>query len=304
MQELHGSSRFSGIAMAVVVVISATSGLSGVSEKVLQQGLKALRKGLAESDWPEVIIICDQLAIGSAVKLPGLRTIGIASQANDQPSVPLTTPCVAGIDKLLDLVASDQIVIVDGDQGVVLVEPDAQTIVGYQEHFEPAPGSRVFLESAHIPARTQDGRLVMVAAIASSIEEVEEALSQGADRLVVRFTPLVEGEIKKRQSLMSNPQIEVLEVLLTLVSGKHLTMVLSEQEDHLIEHAARFSTSGHVSFVSIDDTHECLSDDCVREAVSNGAEQVVVTADAVSRTKDIIRALPEVDADGIDTANG
>lgn len=289
--------------MAVVVVISAATGLSGLSEKVLQQGLKALRKGLAESDWPEVIIICDQLAIGSAVKLPGLRTIGIASQANDQPSVPLTTPCVAGIDKLLDLVTSDQIVIVDGDQGVVLVEPDAQTIVGYQERFEPAPGSRVFLESAHIPARTQDGRLVMVAAIASSIEEVEEALSQGADRLVVRFTPVVEGEIKKRRSLMSNPQIEVLEVLLTLVSGKHLTIVLSEQEDRLIEHAARFSASGHVSFVSIDDTHECLSDDCVREAVSNGAEQVVVTADAVGRTKDIIRALPEVDADGIDTAN-
>jgi len=203
MREFHGTPKVPGVAIAVAVVVDVQGGLSGVPESIMRQGLKSLKMGLMPEDYPEVIIVCDLLSIGSSIRIPGIRTIGIAAQENDEPAMPLSVPCVAGINGLLlSMDDGEQIVIVDGNEGVVYIEPDAQTVIRYQTSISQQPIERVFLESGHLPARTRDGRLVTVSAVASSIKDVETAISQGADSIVVMFSELVENEIALKQQLL------------------------------------------------------------------------------------------------------
>jgi hypothetical protein len=288
--------------MALSVVVDTSGGLSGLPENVIRQGLKALKMELAEADQPEVIVVCDLLAVGSAVRIPGVRTIGIAAQGDDQPILPLSVPCVAGAANLLRSAASEQIVIVDGNDGVVILDPDVRTVVRYQNALAPQPAGRVFLESAHIPAHTQDGRLVSVAGLVSSIAEAELAIGQGADSLVVRLAQLVDEETKAGRADLADPHVEMLQTLLALAAGKPLLIVLVDPEERLVELADRFAAPGQVRFIDAADEPEALSEPGIRAAVSSGSDRVTVPADAVADTKDLIRSLPGEDDGRIDGA--
>jgi len=290
------------VAMAVAVAVDVQRGLAGLPEQVIRQGLKGMKMGLAEAEQPEVIVACDLLGFGSAVRIPGVRTAGIAAQGDDQPALPLAVPCVAGVADLLCSLGSEEIAIVDGDEGVVHLDPDARTVIRYQSALAPKPAGRVFLESAHIPARTQDGRVVTVAGVVSSIAEAELAISQGADALVVRFAKLVGAEIEAARANLVDPEAELFLTLLALSGGKPLLIALVEPDPRLADLADRFAARGQVSFVDPADEPEPLSEAEVRDMVCSGSDRVTVSADAVGRTKGLIRILPEGEMDGTDDA--
>lgn len=278
--------------MAVAVVVDVQCGLSGVPESIMQQGLKALRMGLKPDDYPEAIVICDLLSIGSAIRIPGIRTVGIASQGDDQPALPVAVPCVSGLSGLLQSFDCEQLVIIDGNEGTVYIDPDVETVIRYQNNLTPHPMSRVFLESAHLPARTQDGRVVLVSAVVSSIRDVESAISQGADSLVLLFSRLVAEETSSLPAGLADPDVELFETLLVLAAGKPMKVLLPAPDVRLINIAERFAIASHIEFSQADEP-VVLSEDEVVDAVNIGAlEQVTVSVSDVARTKDLIRTLP------------
>lgn len=297
MRELNGTPRIPGVAMAVAVVVDVQGGLSGVPESVMRQGLRSLKMGLKPEDYPEVVIVCDLLAIGSSVRIPGIRTIGIAAQGDDEPAIPLSVPCVAGINGLMQSMDdTEQIVIVDGDAGVVYIEPDVQTVIRYQSSLSPQPAERVFLESDHLPAKTRDGRLVTVSAVASSIKDAEVAISQGADSLVVMFSEFIKNEIASNHNYIHDPELEIFETLLILAAGKPIIVVAENPDVRLVALAERFAMSEHIEFVDMNVELEALSEAGVRDAVCNKqADTVTVTSGDVTQTKDLIRNLPDED---------
>jgi len=304
MQVLQGISRCPGVAMAVAVVVDVQGGTSALPDRVLRQGLNAVKMGLAEADQPEVVVACDLLAVGAAVRIPGIRTAGIVAQADDQAALPLSVPCVAGVGDLLRSIGSEDIVIVDGDEGMVYLDPDVRTLIRYQNALEPKSAERVFLESAHIPARTRDGRIVTVAGVVMSIAEAETAIAQGADALVVHFSEFVEGEVKAGRASFEDPEVELFEMLLALAGGKQLWIVLARPDERLLGLARRFGADSSIGFVSEAEEPRVLTEDEVRTAVCSGAEVVTVPADAVALTKNLVRSLPDEEMYELDDTIG
>jgi hypothetical protein len=283
--------------MAVAVVVDVQSGLSNLPHSVLSEGLKALRSGLPQAEHPEVVVACDLLAVGSSIRIPGVRVVGIISQGNDEPVLPLSIPCVTGVPDLLRSVGDEEIAIVDGSEGVVHLDPDVQTIIYHQNKAEPPATKRLFLESAHLPARTPDGRVVSVAAIASTVDEVELAISQGADMLVVDFTGVVSSEVCAAGVRFLDPEVEVMELVVAMTGDKPVVLVVDGLSDHLGELAERLGVGDRVSFTSPEFVPRMLSEIETAESVCAGSTEVTVSADMVARTKESIRGLPQEDTD-------
>lgn len=293
MRTLHGTSRYAGVAMAVGVVFDVQSGLSGLPERIIKEGLKAMRMRLPESEQPEVVVICDQLALGSAVRIPGVRTIGVVAQGDDQASMPVTVPCVTAVPDILRSIQDEEIIIVDGNEGIVILGPDVETVIRYQRAIEPEPAERVFLESTHLPARTQDGRVVTVTAVVSSVSAAERAIAEGADALVVRFARLLEDERRSSKAAFPDARVELLELLCAMSGGKPLTIALRNPDKRLKELVAKVSDFSHVNIIDPVRVPVTLDDDGVKSAVDSGRDVVCVTPDAVARVKTLIRTLPE-----------
>jgi hypothetical protein len=183
MITLHGIGITKGVGIAEAVVLSQDGNYDSIPSELLQRGLTAIRRNQPATDLPVVIVICSSLAEGLQFKFPGLRVTGIVAESEE--IVTSGVPSVVGVDQLLDSVKSGDIVIVDGAHGIVSVDPDAGTVMHYQELETHAKTRRLFLESAHLPAVTQDGRTVLTLATVTQVVDADDALREGADGLLL-----------------------------------------------------------------------------------------------------------------------
>ena len=102
MITIEGNAARRGVAIAVTTIVDTLKGISGISPVLLQEGVNALRRGAEPNDFPEVVVFTDSLAIGAAVRIPGVRTIGIAAQSAEMtPGIEPDIPCVTGLPDLL-----------------------------------------------------------------------------------------------------------------------------------------------------------------------------------------------------------
>ncbi len=94
----------------------------------------------------------------------------------------LRLPAVAGIPHLPHHLHGDSIVIVDGIEGRVIVNPTDETLKSYRHKQE---SDRLYqqklLAKAHLPAITKDGEKISVQANFSSPDDLERILASGAE---------------------------------------------------------------------------------------------------------------------------
>lgn len=187
MTTLEGIARQHGVAIAVAAVVDAKHGINGVSHTLLMQGILALRTGAQPSDYPEAVLACDNLALGAALKIPGISVIGVAAESDqDMPGLPIDVPCVIGVANLLQSISDGDILVVDGYKGVVHIDPDPPTLIHYQQAEEHRNlRETVFIASEHIPARTMTGETVFIYATVPDESQLAKALESGADGLVL-----------------------------------------------------------------------------------------------------------------------
>ncbi len=153
---------------------------------MLEAGLAALKNMAPSSDFPEAIIACDSIVLGSAIRIPGVNAVGFAAESDaDVPGLAIDVPCVIGVRELLSSVSEGDILIVDGYRGLVHIDPDPATLIHYQQAEEHHRlREKVFIASEHIPARTASGDVVYVYATLTTEAELDVALDAGADGLV------------------------------------------------------------------------------------------------------------------------
>lgn len=240
MITLQGIPRQHGVAIAVAATVNSVSGINGVSPALLESGISSLRKGLIPADYPEAIVACDNLAVGFGIKIPGIRTIGLAAESDqDIPGLPVETPCVIGLECLLASISEENILIVDGYQGLVHIDPDPLTLVHYQEA-EELRGRRekVFITSEHLPARTQTGEIVSVYALVSDEAQMMNALDNGADGLVV---DLRENHANSHMAC---------QVALQSAAGKPVLFIIDFGCEDILRAAMLYSAPNQVMLVS------------------------------------------------------
>jgi phosphotransferase system enzyme I (PtsI) len=92
-------------------------------------------------------------------------------------------PAVVGLGSITNEVSGGDIVIVDGRRGLVITEPDEETLQQYRERQSEFEKSDQLLtrELKDLPAETPDGRKVELLANIESPQEIKRAIEHGAD---------------------------------------------------------------------------------------------------------------------------
>jgi phosphotransferase system enzyme I (PtsI) len=94
----------------------------------------------------------------------------------------LGIPAVGQIADVLQHIPPEEMVLVDGSRGTVLVSPDSDTLTSFErrkEHYQVHITKAK--EHCHDPANTQDGANIEVMANITCREDAEQALENGAD---------------------------------------------------------------------------------------------------------------------------
>ena len=94
----------------------------------------------------------------------------------------LDIPAVLGLERATQTIKNDDIIIVDGTAGVVIVNPSDQTLISAEERIAQYEARRaVYVRHSHLPARTKDGALLSVMGNIELPEEVVAVLDKGGD---------------------------------------------------------------------------------------------------------------------------
>jgi len=94
----------------------------------------------------------------------------------------LELPAVVGIGSFLDTVGESDQVIVDGDRGRVIFNPDPETLASYQQRIEQRLSLNARLaELRDLPAETADGTRILLGANIEFPHETTACLERGAD---------------------------------------------------------------------------------------------------------------------------
>jgi hypothetical protein len=229
MTILHGISRKEGIAIAVAAIVDTQHGISGVSPTLLKEGLEAIKRMLDPTDYPECVLVCDNLATGLSAQIPGINIIGIAAQSEtDVPIFEPQVPCVMGLTNLLRSVSHGDILILDAHKGILYIDPDPRTLMHYQEIEERhASKPPIYIESAHMPARTQNGVTIDVYAYVENAAGLAKALEGGADGLIIG-TP-------------KEPETGYYANILTAAVGKHVAFAAQQVDADLLRAVMKFA---------------------------------------------------------------
>jgi phosphotransferase system enzyme I (PtsI) len=94
----------------------------------------------------------------------------------------LEIPAVLGLEKATHLIKTDDIIIVDGTAGIVIVHPTDKTLIQYgerQSNYERHKA--VITRSSHLPAKTTDGIKLEVMGNIELPEEVVSVINYGGD---------------------------------------------------------------------------------------------------------------------------
>jgi phosphoenolpyruvate-protein kinase (PTS system EI component) len=169
----------------------------------------------------EVVLIAQDYEAAASLAVPWARTVGIIAERALPDAVRLGVPSVIGVEGVLDKITDETLVLIDGDRGVVLVDPDPTAVATYQAERERiSPRRRLYLDYEHQPARTLDGREVRVTACVGSLEEAREAVEGGADALLVP-----PGTLLLDLDATDEEQLESLLALADAAGGKPITIV-------------------------------------------------------------------------------
>ncbi|MCA9058222.1 MAG: phosphoenolpyruvate--protein phosphotransferase, partial [Planctomycetaceae bacterium] len=158
-----------------------------LEKRLLRQLLGESREELSNLTEP-VIILAHDLTPGETATLNPKYVLGFATEVGGHTSHTailagaLEIPAVVGLGRCLAGISGGETVILDGDHGQVIIDPDEETLTRF--HSSQARSLRVrerLQELEHLPAETQDSQRVQIYANIEFPEEVEQCIRRGAD---------------------------------------------------------------------------------------------------------------------------
>jgi phosphotransferase system enzyme I (PtsI) len=135
----------------------------------------------------DVVVIAHDLLPSQTAALDRVHVKGFATDVGGRTSHTaivaraMGIPAVVGLGNLTAEVSGGDIVIIDGQNGVVIVNPDPDQLVNYREDARKLVILGTELATlANLPAETLDGHQVSLQANIESAEDIPEALVRGA----------------------------------------------------------------------------------------------------------------------------
>lgn len=113
----------------------------------------------------------------------------------------LGIPAVVGIGRFLARVTGREQAIVDGNRGLVILDPDDQTLARYRRELQHQQAVAAQLEPLwHVPAETRDGVRILLTANIEYPEEAAACLERGADGIGLYRTEFLYASQRERPS--------------------------------------------------------------------------------------------------------
>lgn len=149
-------------------------------------------QGLAHHDVSEikhdVVILADDLTPSDTIHFNRRPIVAFATEAGGRTShtsiiaKSLFMPAVIGIPRLTKIVDNDELVIVDGYEGTILVNPTQAMIAEYQARvIRHEEAERRLLGNRDLVAVTKDDRRITLQANIELVEELKDAVKFGAE---------------------------------------------------------------------------------------------------------------------------
>ena len=133
------------------------------------------------------LILAQDLSPSEAAGLDPERILGFATEGGGQAShtaivaAALELPAVVGLGKFLDTAEAIRTAIIDGDEGLLILDPDTATRERYKAFAsERSARFRVLSQQADLPAETLDAEQVQLWGNIEFTSEVETCLKLGA----------------------------------------------------------------------------------------------------------------------------
>jgi phosphotransferase system enzyme I (PtsI) len=161
--------------------------IKDVGNRLLKHLLGALEHTLPPKDHP-YIVVAKELIPSQMVHLDPNQALGLVTMLGGNTSHvaimarAMGVPYVLGVEgKLGTPIQNGDYLIIDGDEGIVYVNPSEQVIEQYNIRKSNWHKTREQLQTlAHVPTQTKDGAAFQLAANISSLKELEQALNNGA----------------------------------------------------------------------------------------------------------------------------
>ena len=158
-----------------------------IEKSLLRNLLGQRRETLAAISQP-VIVLAHNLTPSETANLDRRFVQGFATELGGPGSHTaivaegLEIPAVVGVGPFLSDVSGGEPVILDGNQGLVILQPDEETIARYRLEVEAAQTAQEKLEGLRdLPAETTDGVSIQILGNIEFPSEVEQCISRGCD---------------------------------------------------------------------------------------------------------------------------
>ncbi len=136
----------------------------------------------------EVIIVAKDLAPSDTAQMDRKKVLGFATDVGGRTSHTaimarsLEIPAVVGLGNITEKVNNDDLIIVDGNRGIVEINPDEEKLEHYKKERQRYLDQMDELKKIkNLPAQTRDGHRVEVSANIGTPKDVEGALNNGAE---------------------------------------------------------------------------------------------------------------------------
>ncbi len=135
-----------------------------------------------------VILVAHDLSPAQTSQIQLERIMGFITECGGKAShtgiiaQTLEIPAVLGLGKKIGIIQHDDIIIVDGSEGAVIISPSDDTLIRYEEKIEEYETHKANItREAHLPAITQDNLTLNIMGNIELPEEVVSVLDYGGD---------------------------------------------------------------------------------------------------------------------------
>jgi phosphotransferase system enzyme I (PtsI) len=161
--------------------------VENVTERILRNLLGQAQESLAEIK-ERVIIVAHDLSPADTTELNISKVMGFITDAGGRTShtaimaQALEIPAVVGLLSATQQIEDRDLLIVDGNSGEVIINPDDAVIIYYQEkQLQHEKYKSSIARTSHLPAVTLDGHKIAVKANIEFLEEVTAVRDHGAE---------------------------------------------------------------------------------------------------------------------------
>jgi len=211
-------------------------------EKRILRNLAGKKDVLPSKIGEQVVIIAKDLSPADTVNLNVSEVLGFVTECGGKTSHTaimsraLKIPSVVGLKEVTDKVENGCVIIVDGVHGVVILNPDAETLLKYKQKKEQHEEfERSLLKYKEFPAESKDGFGINLLANIEIVEEVSSVLDYGAEGIGLFRTEFL--YINKKQLPKEKELFEIFKKAAQQVSPHPVTIrTLDIGGDKFISH--------------------------------------------------------------------